>query len=96
MSVALYVKRTVARQLGRLGGVGAAVAMASRRAARPERRRVAVLLDGAHKRARPRWYSGTIVDHTAAMNEYTVRFDDGEQMSIDLRTQAAAGLARKL
>ena len=89
VSVALYVKRTVARQLGRLGGVGAAVAKASTRAARPEWQRVAVLLDGAHKRVRPHWYSGTIVDYAAAMNEYTVRFDDGEQMSLDLRTQAA-------
>ena len=69
--------------------VGAAVAKASTRAARPEWQRVAVLLDGAHKRVRPHWYSGTIVDYAAAMNEYTVRFDDGEQMSLDLRTQAA-------
>ena len=74
-----------------------AAAVASRRkAARPRARnascvgrRVSVRVEGSGLRVR--WYRGTVCDVAVALQEYTVRFDDGEVATLDLRSLFAQG-----
>jgi hypothetical protein len=92
VSVALYHKARVARTVLPRTAACWRAPSAARRCAPC---RVAVWFSDVRDR-NPRWFAGSIVDRSIATGMYTVRFDDGQQLSLDLHAQAGAGLARRL
>ena len=57
--------------------------------------RVSVRMDSAGARTRARWYGGVVVAHAEALDAHTVRFDDGEQMTLPLVSLIRCGEARR-
>ena len=56
---------------------------------------VSVRMDSAGARTRARWYGGVVVAHAEALDAHTVRFDDGEQMTLPLVSLIRCGEARR-
>ena len=63
----------------------------ARAAACPRRARVSVRMDSAGARTRAHWYGGVVVAQAEALDEHTVRFDDGEQMTLPLVSLIRSG-----
>eukprot|EP00966_Prymnesium_polylepis_P109526 2534851-Prymnesium_polylepis.1 len=55
--------------------------------------RVRVSMDTLAKRTRAPWYGGGVVARAEALDEHTVLFDDGEQLTLPLLALVRAGEA---